>query len=155
MKKLSLLASILLLCSVACQNQVDTEKMEEELFQADIAFSNLSTEQGRNAAFIAFCADDAVMLAPNNMPIEGKKIITAELLSRSDSTYSLTWHPVNAYVAESGEMGYTYGLWNLETADSAGNKISKQGTYATVWKKNEMGEWRFVLDTGNEGLSPK
>jgi ketosteroid isomerase-like protein len=155
MNKYSLLAAILYLFSVACQNQVDIEKMEAELFQTDIAFSNLSIEQGRNAAFIAFCADDAVMLAPNNMPIEGKKIITAKLLSRSDSDYSLTWHPVNAFVAKSGELGYTYGLWNLETADSAGNKLSEQGTYATVWKKNKLGEWKFVLDTGNEGLAPK
>jgi ketosteroid isomerase-like protein len=28
-----------------------------------------------------------------------------------------------------------------------------QGTYCTIWEKNDKGEWRFVLDTGNQGLS--
>lgn len=155
MKKKITVVIFSLIFMFACQNQVDIEKMEEELFQADIDFSDLSKEKGRNFAFITYCADDAVMLAPNNMPIEDKNKIVAKLISRSDSTYSLTWRPAKASVAKSGELGYTYGIWNLETADSIGNKISEQGTYATIWKKNNHGEWKFVLDTGNEGLSKK
>ena len=146
---------ILLLSIAACQNQIDSEQLTEELFQTDIDFSDLSKEQGKNAAFTAYCANDAVMLAPNYMPIEGKKNIVSKLYLQSDTTYVLTWHPVNAFVAESGEMGYTYGIWNIETSDSLGIKINEQGTYVTVWKKNEMGEWKFVLDSGNEGLTPK
>ncbi|HQB79140.1 MAG TPA: hypothetical protein PLJ52_12430 [Tenuifilaceae bacterium] len=28
-----------------------------------------------------------------------------------------------------------------------------QGTYVTIWKQNANGYWRFVLDSGNSGLS--
>lgn len=154
MKNIIFIISLLLL-TTSCQAPNDIEKMEEDLFNTDIEFSNLSKTNGRNIAFTTFCDENAVMLGPNAMPLEGKEIIVEKLFSKSDTGYTLTWQPVNAFVSESGELGYTYGLWNLETTDSTGQKISEQGTYATVWRKNEIGEWKFVLDTGNEGLSPK
>ena len=155
MKNLILILGFLLFSAYACYNKNDKEKMEEELYNADIEFSNLSKAEGRNASFIKYCDEEAVMLSPYSMPIEGKEFIVSKLLSKSDTSFSLTWQPINASVAESGELGYTYGLWNLELTDSSGNRISEQGTYATVWRKNEKGEWKFVLDIGNEGLSPK
>jgi len=153
MKIQSITIIFLMIFTFACQNQDNVEKMGEKLFQADIEFSNLSKNQGRNAAFQAYCADDAIMLAPNTMPIEGKTDIVSRLFLHTDSTYTLTWHPVNSFVAQSGELGYTYGLWNLETSDSTGKKINEQGTYITVWKKDKYGNWKFALDSGNEGLS--
>jgi hypothetical protein len=30
----------------------------------------------------------------------------------------------------------------------------EEGTYCTVWKKDKDKKWKFVLDTGNEGLKP-
>jgi ketosteroid isomerase-like protein len=26
------------------------------------------------------------------------------------------------------------------------------GTYTSIWKKEKNGKWKFVLDTGNEGI---
>jgi ketosteroid isomerase-like protein len=27
-----------------------------------------------------------------------------------------------------------------------------RGTYVSVWKKQKDGKWKFMLDTGNEGI---
>ena len=61
----------------------------------------------------------------------------------------LSWEPVYEKISESGELGYTYGIHsNLEKATG---KISK-GTYITIWKRQSDGSWKFVLDTGTQGL---
>ena len=35
----------------------------------------------------------------------------------------------------------------MQTGDSA-----RRGTYVTIWKKQANGRWKFVLDSGNEGV---
>lgn len=154
MKKASSL--LLILCSlVACKPNIDLEKEKQSVLQADKDFSNLSVEKGMNSAFISYCAEEGVLLRPNSMPIEGKTKIADLFNKRDDKKIKLTWSPLYADVAQSGEMAYTYGSWLYESVDSTGNKISQEGTYATVWKKDAKGNWKWVLDTGNDGLGKK
>lgn len=116
--------------------------------EADQAFSRLSSEQGMNQAFETYCAKDGVILSPGSMPIAGKEAVTELLGKRDDSVFELTWEPLYAKVARSGELGYTYGIFTRRL-ESSGEVM--QGTYVSVWIK-EDGAWRFVLDSGNEGL---
>ena len=55
--------------------------------------------------------------------------------------------PLDASVSDSKDLGYTYGVWQLTSLDSM-----RQGTYVTIWKKNQNGVWKYVLDAGNEGI---
>jgi ketosteroid isomerase-like protein len=50
-------------------------------------------------------------------------------------------------IAQSGELGYTYGFWTF-----IAQKDTSRGTYLTIWKKNAMGQWKYIADTGNSGL---
>jgi ketosteroid isomerase-like protein len=52
-------------------------------------------------------------------------------------------------------MGYTYGIYTVEMDSPEGTVVTKEGTYATIWKKDKDGNWKFVLDTGNQGLGKK
>jgi len=117
------------------------------LKNADIAFSDYSVEHGLQKAFIEFAHDSVVLLKPNRMPIVGKLSLIKFYEGKSDSGVVLTWNPENAVIAESGELGYTYGFWTFIT-----QKDTSRGTYLTVWKKNSNGQWKFIADTGNEGL---
>jgi ketosteroid isomerase-like protein len=96
-----------------------------------------------------------VLLRPNNFPIVGKEIIKERFFSRPDSGYSLTWEPLFAEIAVSGELGYTFGVYEFKAMDSEGKPIIGKGTYVSIWKKDQLGNWKLVLDTGNEGLEPK
>lgn len=119
----------------------------EDLMNVDRNFSQLSQEQGMNAAFLEYIADDGVVLRANARPFIGKQTV-AELLTRNDdSTFGLTWEPLAGMISESGDLGFTYGIYTLSAQES-----ESQGTYVTVWKKDHEGNWKFVLDTGNEGL---
>jgi len=144
---LFILSTLLFGCT---QKKVDTQKYCDELMQADRDFSNYSIEHGKNAAFLKFAAEDVTFLAPNSYPMVGIKLLEERQAKRPDTTYTLTWEPKYARAAESGELGYTYGVWELKLKAKP-DQIYK-GTYATIWKRNEKGEWKYVLDTGNDGL---
>jgi ketosteroid isomerase-like protein len=150
--KLKILVTLISLILLSCTPfKVDTKKICDELMQADRDFSKYSVEHGKNAAFLQFAAEDATFLAPNSYPLVGKKLLEERQTKRPDSTYDLTWEPVYARASESGELGYTYGIWEFMVKNSNPELITK-GTYVTIWKKNEKGEWKYVLDTGQEGL---
>jgi len=133
---------------ISCKNTA--AKDSETLANADRYYSSLSIKEGRNAAFLAMFDSAGVMLGSNRPPVEGYKAISKLLMSHSDSTYTLTWEPMFAKVSKSGELGYTYGTYKL--TDRASGKQTGDGTYTTVWHKNANGEWKAMLDTGNEGL---
>ena len=147
LNNLSLTVLIVVILISCTSKQISDTK---SLTDADRYYSALSAEKGRNAAFLEFFDSTGVMLSQHHFPIEGHAAISKQLLNHSDTTYTLTWEPSFAKVAQSGELGYTYGIYKL--TDRKTKKLLDEGTYTTFWQKNTKGEWKAVLDTGNEGL---
>jgi ketosteroid isomerase-like protein len=135
---------------MACSNRVDIQKETENLLQADREFSNVSREKGMKAAFLAHISDGCVLLRAQQRPIEGRTAIEASFARFSDEKSELTWEPQKAIVSESGDLGYTYGIWESKIKDTTG--LVFKGTYLSIWKKNTDGKWQVVLDTGNPGI---
>jgi ketosteroid isomerase-like protein len=132
----------------------NTGNTAEAVMQADRDFSKMSQEKGMNTAFIAYAADNGVLLRPQTMPIVGRDNIRMHMARNSDKEIRLTWSPAYADIAASGDLAYTYGTYLLETLDMAGKPLTSEGTYVSIWKKDVKGFWKFVLDTGNPGLRP-
>lgn len=145
MKKSFLLLSIFFSLFSCTENKPVSDS--QILLDADIAFSDYSVKNGIHKAFIEFAHDSVVLLKPKRMPIVGKQSLIESYTGKSDSGIVLTWKPEKATIAESGELGFTYGFWLLVAQND-----SSRGTYLTVWKKNANGEWKYIADTGNEGL---
>lgn len=117
MKKRFLLKSVvfalfLLLIGSACTNNKKTDD-SKVLSDTDKFYSALSAEKGMNAAFLDMFDSAGVILRANKWPIEGYDAIRATLLSESDSTFTLTWEPLFARIAASGDLGYTYATGSL------------------------------------------
>ena len=126
-------------------NLVD-EKMS--LLNTDKAFSEMSVKKGMKAAFIEFIDSNGVLLRQNHMPIIGANAIDF-LIAQNDTAFVMNWQPQQAVVAKAADMGYTYGVYALHP-NSMDTVI--YGTYVSIWKKQEDGSWKFVLDSGNEGI---
>lgn len=141
---------ILLTMAISSCNTKYNENWEQEIKDADIEFSNYSVEHGANAAFLKYAANEAVLLKPNMMPIVGHKKLVEFYQGKSDSSNTLSWKPEFAKVSKSGDLGYTYGIWELYQKSDPNNK--RRGTYLTIWERQPDGKWKFVLDTGNQGL---
>ncbi len=143
---------IMLVELLACNSKKETapapvnEKIA--LMKTDEAFSDLSAEKGMKAAFIEYIDSNGVLLKPHQLPIVGAHAIDY-LIEQNDTAYTLNWQPHNAFVSQSADLGYTYGVYALHPkyADTV-----LYGTYVSIWKKQEDGKWKFVLDSGNEGI---
>lgn len=118
--------------------------------ETDRYYSALSADKGMKVAFISMFDSAGVILTANNLPVVGQNAISELLSNRNDSITTLTWEPLFEKMAASGDLGYSYGIYKI--MDKVTKSITSEGTYVTVWQKNDNGEWKAVLDTGNEGL---
>ncbi|MBX9783567.1 MAG: DUF4440 domain-containing protein [Chitinophagaceae bacterium] len=121
------------------------EEAIDEMAATDRAFSDSSAKLGMKKAFLEFVADDAVLLRPGYMPIVEGDVIKF-LSAQEDTSFVMTWKPKGAQLAQSNDLGYTYGVYEVKTKDTVMN-----GTYLSIWQKQKDGKWKFVLDTGNPG----
>lgn len=119
------------------------------LMKIDREFSEMSVREGMFKAFLAYIADDGVILKDNSYPSVGKETLKNFYAQLTDSTFTLRWAPVYERISESRDLGYTYGFWT--NTNKITGRISN-GTYMTVWQKQKNGSWKFVLDSGTQGL---
>lgn len=122
----------------------------QQLIQADMAFSSLSETRGMKNAFIEYMDSNGILLRPQHFPILEAGAIDF-FISQDDSEFTLTWKPKNAVLASSGDLGFTYGIYALQPK---GRDTVLYGTYVNIWKRQEDGSWKFILNSGNDGISP-
>jgi ketosteroid isomerase-like protein len=121
----------------------------ESLFETDKQFSLKSEHDGMATAFIAFADSEVIKLNDGSFPIVGHQALSTHFSHLNDSLFTLTWKPLRVEVASSGDMGYTFGSWQLLSKDSADlvGRV-KYGNYVSVWKYHKQQGWKFVLDAG-------
>ena len=119
----------------------------QELVTMEAEFMKATAEKG-SAGYISYYAEDAVELPDGESILEGKEAIV-KTLGFLDQGNSLTWTPVKADMAASGDLGYTYGNYEYRGKDKGGKTVVGHGKYMTVWKKQKDGSWKVALDMGN------
>ncbi len=118
------------------------------LLQADIDFADLSLEKGLKEAYLENIDSNGVLLRPNHLPIADADAVDF-IIGLKDTGYTMVWKPTKAVVAKSGDMGFTYGVYEIKSSEI---DTSLYGTYVSVWKKQDDGKWKFVLQSNNEGI---
>jgi ketosteroid isomerase-like protein len=143
-----LLALFLVSTSVAKQKSATGSDLLVQLeanFAADVA-------KGGHSAFLAYFAEDGVEL------VEGGGINTKDDMRKQlpwPEGTTLTWTPVKAEMAASGDLGYTYGNYIYTAKDKDGKPVVNYGKYTSIWKKQKDGQWKVILDMGNDSPDPK
>jgi len=125
------------------------------LLNADKGFSDFSLKNGFANAFIAYADDNVIKLANNSNPIIGKTALVARFSKIAISNHNiLTWTPLKAEIAQSGDLGYTFGNYQLKVKLTADKDTIYYGNYVSIWKKQKDGSWKYVLDGGNATPAP-
>lgn len=137
----------------SCTPKIDLEKEKENLLKTDIEFSKTSVEKGAAEAFYLYLADDAVQLPAGLPPIVGRKAIRERMTGSSNAV--LKWEPVKAEVAKSGELGYTWGNYEISWQGEEGKTEKLYGKYLNIWKKQPDRTWKAIVDIGNQSPSQK
>lgn len=155
MSKFLLVFSVVLMLTACTDKKKEPEVLKvsdkQELLEADRAFSLLSQEKGMKAAFVEYLDSNGILLRPNEMPIVGASAVDF-LIRQNDADYNFGWKPNGAYIAQSGDLGFTYGVYEMRLKKS--DEVF-YGTYVTIWKRQQDGKWKFILDSGNSGVGLK
>lgn len=93
---------------------------------------------GVGQAYRKRLAEDARVHRPGAMPAVGAAGLREWTAGQ---TRTLRGEPLRAEVAQSGDLGYAYGSYELDGDPPAA------GYFARVWKRDAAGEWRIVMDT--------
>ena len=67
----------------------------------------------------------------------------------ADPNWSITWAPLYAEAAQSADLGYTTGSFEIHDKSSDGTPVVRKGSYVTIWRKQPDGAWKVVLDMGS------
>jgi ketosteroid isomerase-like protein len=109
------------------------------------------TAQSRNVdGWLAFYADDAVIMPPNDIAAygkEGARKPVSELLALPGLV--ITWEATNVEVARSGDIGYLTGEYLVAFKNDHGQTATDRGKLLQVWRKQPDGSWKCIADTWN------
>ena len=140
---------ISLIFLTACMEQNDNSSTaKEEIIASDKAMSKLASEIGFSQALMEYADEEFTKFNDGEFPVIGKNAF-AEKIKDKKITKTLSWEPVKAEAAKSGELGYTWGNWKFIATDT-----TYYGNYFTVWKKQADGKWKVTLDGGNNTPKP-
>jgi len=120
---------------------------------ADSSFADLADRMGLAFAFSNTVASDGAIFGGPRLVV-GPDAVREYYLAQGTGS-SLTWHPVYAAAAGSGDLGFTVGEYIATGRGPSGAAVQRFGKYLTVWQRQHDGTWKFVIDGGNSTRAPE
>jgi ketosteroid isomerase-like protein len=151
MKRIVIITILLLFTVTSFAKKDKSAQGADVLRQLEAEFAADVAQQGHDA-FITHFAEDGVEI------VDGGGINTKDDMRKQPAWpegTSLTWTPVKAEMAASGDLGYTYGNYVYTAKNKEGKLITTYGKYTSIWKKQKDGQWKVVVDMGNSSPEPK
>jgi len=118
--------------------KIDIEAGRTIVKKLEAEFAERSVKKGAADAFDSYLAEDARLLRENVAPAVGKNTALSMVSARLGT---LSWQVTAADISASGDLGYTYGVFEFKSGSAA----AEHGSYVHVWKK-QNGQWKVVMD---------
>jgi len=135
-------------------NRRDAGDAIAEIKAADAALSDAVSKQDLER-IASFYAEDAVLMPTAEPVVSGKAAIRDEwkhvLGIPGMHNVSVTKH-IDA--SQSGDLGYTRGAYTSRMVGQSGGVVTEPGKWVSIWKKQDDGRWRIVVDTFNTDIMP-
>jgi ketosteroid isomerase-like protein len=123
---------------------VDVAAAGAALLKLERDFSNASATQGPVKSFLSHSANDVRLFREGSFPFVGKDAAEQALVANKNVW---TWQPQFADVSRSGDLGYTYGIYELRSNDAA-QALAEKGNYLRIWQRQDGG-WKVLIDVAN------
>ncbi len=150
------LAFVGILTMTACNDPaVDQQAEAEKLMDLSRSWAQ-SVKDKDVEKMLSFWAEDAKVMSPNEAAVTGIEALRG-MVERSMKIegFELTWEPQEAYVSKSGDLGYVI-IKNAMTMPidtlAYTNRFNKG---VEIWRKQEDGAWKNVIDISNSDPSIK
>jgi uncharacterized protein (TIGR02246 family) len=145
----------LLLLSAACQ----TQKVAGTATAEEATLRNLDAEWSKAAGAkdidktVSYYSDDALVMPSNSPVLQGKAAARAMWQSMFNMPgFGGGWKATKVEVAQSGDLAYVTGTYEINETDASGKPKTDKGKYLEVWKKQADGSWKCVADMFNTDL---
>ena len=117
----------------------------------EIGFSQ-SAENRDMQAFRAFIDADARFVS--NEVLRGVDAVTeAWAVFFTDPGPTIKWRPAVIEVLENGTLALSRGPYRVTSQNADGNIVESWGTFNSIWRVNDDGQWRVVFDAGSPAAS--
>ncbi len=123
---------------------VDPARERRQLLDVERSFNDATQKGEVSKAFGSYLADETRLHRDELAPLVTQRQILA-FIDQQGWT-KLSYEPIDAGVSQSGDLGYTYGKYELLKKDAA---KPETGYAVRVWKKNASGTWKLVADVAN------
>jgi ketosteroid isomerase-like protein len=150
----TLLVAVVMFANVRPSASATPKAEAGTLLQLEADFMKATAERGAQG-YMSYYAEDAAELPNGEDMLQGKKNIAKTMGFLDQKDNHLTWTPVYADMAASGDFGYTYGTYEFRSKDKDGKPTVEYGKYVSIWKKQKDGNWKVVMDMGNSSPNPK
>jgi ketosteroid isomerase-like protein len=140
---------LVLACSPA-PAEPDLEAEKSALMQASRNWA-ATLKTGDVDSMLSYWSDDAIVLPPDQAAVVGREAIRAYVSGMlAIPGFSITWEPELAMVSASGDQGYMIERNTVTFTDSTGATVTQRGKAVTIWRKDDQGRWKCVVDTWND-----
>lgn len=127
--------------------QAATADAIEEVRCREIGFS-LAAEKQDVDAFRSFIDPDARFVSSS--VLRGvDDVATAWSVFFGPDSPTIKWRPQIIEVLEDGRLALSRGPYRVQAKDADGNEVEEWGTFNSVWRLHDDGQWRVVFDAGS------
>lgn len=144
-----LVAALGAACAPAAPAPAGLSDADRAALAANADAAAAAANSGDKAAWVAMYADDAVMLAPNSEPVNGKAAI-AEVINGFPPLSGVKFTQVS--VDGVGDAAWVQGTYEMTMTPPGAAPISDRGKYLEVWRKQADGSWKIVRDIYNTSV---
>ena len=134
-----------------CSPSIDLESERQALLETDRTWARVAASGAAASEIVQYWTSDARVYFSGSPEIVGTDALLDMATANAEiEGFSVTWEPLEAFVAESGDMGYTRGENALTFPGPDGDLVTTQGRYVTLWRKEADGAWRCFLELLND-----
>ena len=110
--------------------------LEGEFFKA-------TKQHGGRDGYLGYMAPYCRIQRSGRFPMTGKE--AAAKYFDEIKLAVIAWEGLDGGIAKSGELGYTYGRYEIRKTEN-GTEQAEKGYFTHVWKRDAKGAWKLVAD---------
>jgi len=128
------------------QTKVDKKAEGEKIMQLSKEWSQTVATKDVEK-IVSYWADDAFVMQEGQAPLKGKQAIR-EMVEESFKMpgFNISWQPESVQVSDAGDMAYLIENAQVSFNDSTGKQVSIKNKAVSIWRKQQDGSWKNVVD---------
>jgi ketosteroid isomerase-like protein len=129
-----------------------TKSVEQHLRELDAEWGKAAAAKDIERT-IAYYSDEAIVLPPNAATAATNQTIRnvwKDMLASPN--LAITWKPDKVQIANSGDMGWVSGTYELTMNNASDKATNDHGKYLEVWEKQTDGNWKCRADMWSSDL---